>query len=290
MYYISYYVINYLSTMSQFLDSESQKYIQQFKSQLFVIKYGGAALESEHTMPHFLSNIAQIHKEGIRIILIHGGGKHLSYKMKERNMPVNFKNGLRVTSRETAILADEAFSELNDIICKELHKYDVKTKSYKHGQHFKSPLLDIDDKENRVGSHLSHINMEDPNLTTISVVSSIVQEEDDNTLLNINADQVAVDLAVHFKAQKVIFISDVNGIYTDINKPETKLDHVTEKDIHLLIEKGILHGGMQLKVEMALKALKGGVNKAHFIDGSIENSLLKEIFTDKGIGTEIVHE
>ena len=276
--------------MNELNNLESLKYIQQFKNQLFIIKYGGAALESEDMMPHFLSNIADLHKKGIYIILIHGGGKRLSQKMKLKNIPVEFKNGLRVTSQETVLLAAEAFSELNQIICENLTKYNITTVSYKNGDYFYAPLIDSATPLNRVGGELSKIELPIPSNNELNVISSIAKENNTNELLNINADQMAVDIAIHFKAKKVIFISDVNGIYLDINKPETKLDHVSESEIFKLIEKGILHGGMQLKVEMALKALKGGVEKAHFIDGSIQNSLLKEIFTDEGIGTEIVHD
>ena len=108
--------------------------------------------------------------------------------------------------------------------------------------------------------------------------------------MNVNADYVCVELADALKAKKVIFVSDVNGIRTEVGNPDSKIDHITESEIKKLVEKDVIYGGMEYKVMMALEALKRGVHKVHFIDGLDSNSLMVEILTEKGAGTEIVHD
>lgn len=291
-----------------FKEEEGQNYLAKFQGETFVVKYGGAALEEKETMHYFLEDVAEMKKNGINIILVHGGGKMLSRKMQEKNLPVIFENGLRKTTPEVAEIAKEAFAELNAMICEQLEQYGCKTLSLVHGRAVKARLMNPQDPQNRVGEVVS-IEAGLIDIHTLPVISSVGQffgqngsadnesglmKEDEiipyGSVLNINADLLAVNVAESVKAKKLIFISDVNGIYLDHLRPETKLSHVTESEIMQLIEKGILHGGMKLKVEMALSALKSGVNKVHFIDGSIEHSLMYEIFTEKGIGTEIVHE
>ncbi len=268
---------------------EAEKYINRFRNELFVIKYGGAALESSKMMPYFLKDIAELYKRDIHIVLVHGGGRKLSEKMKEKKINVRFHQGLRFSTSETVKLADEVFSELNKNICDTLDGYNCHTVSHVHGKGIQAELIDPSQKEDFTGK-VKKIDFTDLDKNKISVISSLGTEYQSGRMLNINADHLAVEVAILLKARKIIFISDVNGIYLNAQSKKSKLDHVTESDIQKLIQKGILKGGMKLKIEMALKALKSGINKAHFIDGSLEHSILKEIFTDKGIGTEIVHD
>ncbi|MDH5716774.1 MAG: acetylglutamate kinase [Spirochaetia bacterium] len=274
-----------------FSTTEGQKYLNIFKDKIFVIKYGGAALESEEMMPYFLEDIAEMFLHGIKIILVHGGGKKLSQKMEEKNIPVVFENGLRKTTEETVLLAKEVFAELNQSICSVLKQFKVPPLSLADSRLILAKLENEENPENKVGI-VEQIITEKINFQYIPVVSSIGHYFTDNKInyLNINADHLAVDIARALTARKVIFISDVNGIYLDPQKPETKISHITESEIKKLINDNILTGGMKLKIEMALEALKGGINKVHFIDGRIEHSVMLEIFTDKGIGTEIVHD
>lgn len=278
-----------------FNTQEGKKYLDMFQGETFVLKYGGAALETPEMMGYFLEDVAEMKKHGINIVLVHGGGKRLSARMKEEKLPVTFENGLRQTSPEAAILAQKVFSELNKEVCQKLSEYGCQSTPLDQGRTIAARLIDPEKPHNRVGVvHEVHSDL--INTANIPVISSVgcsvgppVDEIEEGSLLNINADWMAVDVALAIRARKVIFISDVNGIYTDHNDSSTKLSHVTEGEIASLVERGILHGGMELKVNMALQALKGGVNKVHFIDGSIEHSLILEIFTDQGVGTEIVH-
>ncbi|MDH4262147.1 MAG: acetylglutamate kinase [Spirochaetia bacterium] len=275
-----------------FKTKEGEKYLKTFQNTTIVVKYGGAALEEKSMMNYFLEDVAQMKQHGINIVLVHGGGKMLSEKMKEKNLPVVFEKGMRKTTEQAAELASEVFAEMNQLICLKLQEFGSQAQSLVHGNVVSAKLMNESDPENRVGE-VVEINAALIDTHYIPVISSIGKSIDENipkgSYLNINADLLAVAVAQSVKARKLIFISDVNGIYLDHTRPETKLSHVTENEIFELIQKGVLHGGMQLKVEMALKALKSGVSKIHFIDGRIEHSLMYEIFTDKGIGTEIVH-
>ena len=275
-----------------FKTSEGQKYVEAFQGSTVVLKYGGAALEEKSMMDYFLEDVAQMKKHKINIIIVHGGGKMLSVKMKERNLPVVFENGMRKTTAAAAELACEVFAELNSDICAKLAEFGVDARGFTDGRAVRAKLINAADPENRVGE-VSGIHADLMNTPYIPVLSSIGRSIDreipDGSLLNINADLLAMAVAESTRARKLVFISDVNGIYLDHTKADTKISHITESEIQVLIEQGVLHGGMQLKVEMALKALKSGVNKVHFIDGRIEHSLMYEMFTDRGIGTEIVH-
>ena len=280
---------------------EAEKYYQRFHNKIFVIKYGGSALESSELMRHFLKSVAKLHHKGIFIVLVHGGGPMLSRKMKEYNIPVEFKNGLRVSSRETVLLAEKVFSEINQKICTHLNEISCKTQPFTHGSCISAELIDPKNEDNRVG-RITNIQSSSFDLQKIPVVSSLGTLTDSlgnvsagnvsaqDRLLNLNADHLAVSLSHYIRARKLIYISDVNGIYANSNNPASKIDHITESEIERLMGQGVLHGGMQLKVRAALEALKGGVNKVHFIDGTIRNSLLYEVLTDKGMGTEIVHD
>lgn len=275
--------------------SEGKKYLSTFKDEIFIIKYGGAALEEADMMDYFLEDVAAMAQHSIKMVIIHGGGKALSKKMKDQNIEVQFEDGMRVTSEKTVTLAKEVFTELNETICNKLKLFGADPISLTNGDTVRAKLIDSKKINNRVGI-VHSIDAHKFDLSRLPVLSSIgrsVGEPEDTiqegSLLNINADLVAVAVAKALKARKIVFISDVNGIYLDPKDSKTQLSHVTKQEIQELIDKKILQGGMKLKVEMALDALASGVNKVHFIDGRIDHSLIKEIFTDEGIGTEIVH-
>ncbi len=282
-----------MEPLSLLNSSEGKKYLKKFHSCLFIIKYGGSALSDPKMMSFFLDDIANMFKHNIRIILVHGGGPHLSSEMHKHNMDVTFINGLRITTEKTVVMARNIFTQLNQTICDMLCQKDVIPISYADGTYIHATHLDNNIPGNRVG-RVINISLSEPTIDYIPVVSSIGMDvaqytEGLGTHLNINADHLAVQLGIYFQASKIIFLSDIDGIYLDIHKPDTKVSQVTEKDINHLIQKNILQGGMRLKVESALHAIKNGVSKVHFINGSVHHSILMEIFTDIGIGTEIVY-
>ncbi|MES0488810.1 MAG: acetylglutamate kinase [Leptospirales bacterium] len=279
-----------------FKTPEGKKYLAEFQDEIFVIKYGGAALETGSMKRFFLEDVAQMQKHGLRIILVHGGGKMLSAKMKEENIEVEFVNGIRKTTERIAELALEVFTLINIEICEILKEFGINPLSLSEGKTVGAKLIDSENPDNRVGDAVK-IDTGRVDISSLPVLSSIgrsvgppVDTLEEGSLLNINADMLALSTALAIKARKLIFISDVNGIYLDHEDKDTKLSRITESEINNLVEKGVLHGGMRLKVEMALRALKNGVRKVHFLDGRIEHSIMKEIFTDEGIGTEIVHD
>ncbi len=279
-----------------FRTDEGKKYLKEFQGELFVVKYGGAALEQETMMDYFLEDVAAMKAHGIGIVLVHGGGKALTQEMNKRGLKVEFIDGIRQTSPEAVDLAHDVFGEINTLICQKLEKLGCQTKQLTHGNSVMAVLDNPQNPQNRVGQVKSVVSelIDTPAIPVISSLGRSMGPPHDKLakgeLLNINADHLAVHVAQSLKARKIIFISDINGIYLDIDDPSSKLSHVTETQIKELIEKGILHGGMKLKVMTALEGLKSGVKKVHFIDGSLEHSLIIEIFTDQGIGTEIVHD
>ena len=280
--------------------TETEKYFRRFSNEVFVIKYGGSALDQANLMKHFLSDVARLYQKGVRVVLVHGGGPMLSRKMKEEKISVSFKNGLRVTSKETIRLAAQVFTEVNHQICDCLAQFSLPTQSIVNGTFITARLFDPQNSNNRVGM-VDQIDISQFDLEKIPVVSSMgrlfnrqsVELDSEGviceSLLNLNADHLSAALASKLPARKLIYISDVNGIYKDCNEPASKINHITISEIKNLIKEGVLHGGMRYKVETAIEALKSGVKKVHFIDGTIEHSLLYEILTDEGIGTEIVH-
>ena len=273
---------------------QSAKYIEEFKGSVFILKYGGVALSDQESMEHTLKDVARLFQQGILIVVVHGGGPMLSKRMKKENIPVEFKDGLRITTREAIKIISEVFGELNQKICNVLNAFSCSTQSIISDPCIKGDLIDAKNTENRVG-RICSIETDQIDLTKIPVISPMAAFEDVNEqpaseFLNVNADHLSVELAEPLNARKVIFISDVNGILTDVDDPASMIDHIRESEVKKLVKEGIIYGGMEYKVRMALEALKRGVNKVHFINGLKSNSLMAEILTESGIGTEIVHD
>lgn len=285
-----------MKALQFFKTPEGEKYLKEFHNEIFVIKYGGAALEDPSMMDYFLEDVAAMKSHGIQVVLIHGGGKALTQKMEERDLEVKFVEGIRQTSPQAVKLAQEVFAQINHTICQRLNELGCQTQPLTHGRSVIASLIDPTRPENRVGKVEQILSdlIDTPHIPVLSSIGQSIGAPKDplekGELLNINADTLAIHVASALKARKIIYISDIDGIYIDINDPSTKLSHVTEREIEELIDKGVIHGGMQLKIRTALEGLKKGVRKVHFINGSVEHSLMIEIFTDRGIGTEIVHD
>jgi len=274
--------------------SETKYYIDKFKNTTFVVKYGGAALEDKNLMQYFLRDIAAIYKSGIKLILVHGGGKLLSQFMREVNLPVKFEDGMRVTTKETIPIAIKAFNTLNKQICNFLQSLNIPAMSLSGESSglVNAEALFISDNNLEINNFVGKVKKINHDILGnlekhIPIITSLGIGDDGN-IYNINADLVASKIASSLRVEKIIFISDVNGIYLDAEEPATHISHITPDEVNKLIANEKLKGGMKLKIELSLDALKNGVNKVHFINGKLDHSLLKEIFTHHGIGTEIV--
>ncbi len=277
---------------------EALPYIQEFRGQTFVIKYGGAAMEDEQIVEKFLRDVVFLEAVGINPVLVHGGGKAITARMREAGLKAQFVNGLRVTD-EAAIRIVE--STLDGVINPEI----VKTITDFHGR-----AIGLSGKDVFVARKLPEQKIEGggtmdigfvgeaASMRTAAIVKAIGQEvvpvispigaTEDGTVLNINADVAAAALAGELKASKLIFVSDVPGIMRDPEAPDSLIPTVTAAQAESLIKSKVIAGGMIPKVKSAVAALGNGVQKIHLIGGHIQHCLLLEIFTNAGIGSEIV--
>jgi acetylglutamate kinase len=277
---------------------EALPFIQKFRGQLFVIKYGGSAMEDDQVVERFLRDVVFLEAVGINPVIVHGGGKAITARMREAGIKARFVNGLRVTDQASInIVADVLDNDINPSIVTTIKGFGGRAV----GLHGKNVLvgrkLPPQTEHNETGIDLGFVGeVIDVNLSPIQdavsheivpVISPLAKDAAGN-ILNINADIAAGTLAGRLKAEKFIYLSDVPGIMRDPSQRDSLIPSVTRDEIERLREDEIITGGMIPKVESALQALAVGVKKVHFIDGRTPHSLLLEIFTNAGIGTEIV--
>lgn len=276
---------------------EALPYIRQFYGKLFVIKYGGKAMIDEELKRSVVKNIVLLRYVGIVPIVVHGGGPEITELMQRLGKEPKFVRGLRVTDAETAEIAEMV---LAGKINKELVDLINRSGSLAVGLNGKDANLLRASKippERTGGVDLGFVGeVEEVNPSVlhllssagyIPVVSSTSADEEGNTL-NLNADHVAGKIAAALKSTKLIFLTDVDGIYRDPNDPSTLISVLKASEAKELLQKGVIERGMIPKVEACLEALANGVPQTHIINGSIPHALLMEVFTDKGIGTMIV--
>lgn len=277
---------------------EALPFIQKFRGQLFVIKYGGSAMEDEHIVERFLRDVVFLEAVGINPVLIHGGGKAITHRMREAGLKPRFVNGLRVTDEASIrIVEDVLDNDLNPSIVTLLKGFGGKAVGLYGKNVLVGKKLPPQTEGKVTGIDLGYVGeVIDVDLNavqaviaqeTVPVISPLARDKDGD-VLNINADIAAGTLAGRLKAAKFIYLSDVPGIMRDPTDKESLIPSVTREEIEQLKEDEIISGGMIPKVESALHALSMGVKKVHFIDGRTPHSLLLEIFTNTGVGTEIV--
>ena len=271
---------------------EALPYIKKFFNKIFVIKFGGSALSDEGVRKSVLEDIVFLKYAGMKPILVHGGGPFISQKMKEAKKKPKFVDGLRVTDKKTMEIVDNALGELNTMMVEEIKVLGaeafglsgkenklITAKKVKHKEDigFAGTVHSID---TTVLERLIEANI-------IPVISPVALG-DDNELYNVNADEAASNLAFAFKAEKFFVLTNVRGIMKEKDNLETLYRSLSISDVDTLCKKGIIETGMIPKTKACIKALEGKVKKAHIIDGNLPHALLLEIFTDKGIGTEII--
>jgi acetylglutamate kinase len=276
---------------------EALPYIQQYRGKTVVIKYGGSAMEDEHVVERMLRDVVFLEAVGINPVLIHGGGKAITQKMREAGLKAEFVNGLRVTDEKAIRIVEEVLDcEINPKIVATINEFGGKAVGISGKDVIKAKKLPPHVGEDGVAQDLGFVgeavglNLKEVKLAlaqeTVPVISPIAQDEN-GVPLNVNADIGAGVIAGALQASKLIYLSDVLGIMRDPHEKDSLIPSVTSGMIETLIEDEIIEGGMIPKVRSAVKALNEGVGKVHFIDGRIAHSLLLEIFTNSGIGTEI---
>lgn len=276
---------------------EALPYIQKFRGCTFVIKYGGAAMEEEHIVDRFLRDIVFLEAVGINPVLVHGGGKAITAKMKAEGLAARFVNGLRVTDARTIeIVAGTLDGEINPKIVESIQRFGGQALGVSGSKVFVARRMppqrtetgeDIDIGFVGEAARINAEKVREAIHKEVVPVISPIGAEQDGTTLNINADVAAAALAAALKATKLIFVSDVSGIMRDPAVPESLIPTISVSQIESLIKQRVISGGMIPKVQSAAAALGQGVGKVHLIAGQTPHGLLLEIFTNAGIGTEI---
>jgi acetylglutamate kinase len=298
--------------MSQFIDSqlrldllrEALPYIQRFKGKTFVVKFSGKVTEDHERLISLCEELALVHQVGIRVCVIHGGGKQLSELAEKMGVEQTIIEGRRVTDDETLEMAKMIFAgKINTDILAALRHRGIHAVGLSgvdgnivHAE--RRPPKEIVDRKTGESAqvdfgHVGDIIQIDSSLLTVlldhgylPVVSSLGADAE-GKVFNINADTIASEIAVQLGAEKLVLLSDVDGIYLQAGEPETKLSRLTAGEASKLIATGAASGGMIPKLQSIIELLQRGVKSAHVINGNSRNSLLAEVFTDEGTGTMI---
>jgi len=269
---------------------EALPYIRKFHKKIFIIKYGGSILGEERVRKSVLEDIAFLRYIGIRPILVHGGGPNITERLKELKIHAEFVDGMRVTDKFTLEIVEEELNKLNDLIVKEISSYGVLAIGIKGQDNFiKAKKIKYEVDLGYVGEIIDFDRKRlDEILDKAIPVISPMGISSDNVKYNINADEVAFFMAAKLKAEKLILLTNVLGVMRDIEDESSLIQTINIKDIENLIKDKVIEKGMIPKVRAAQKAIEEGVKKAHIIDAKIPHAILLEIFTNEGIGTEIV--
>jgi len=279
---------------------EALPYIQKFRGSTFVVKYGGSFMDDPNPegRDRVATDIAFLAAVGIQVVVVHGGGKAITRAMETAGIKSEFRGGMRVTDAATVKIVEETLNkEINGQICDSLRCRGANPLGMP-GNHVNlcEKLLSADEAGNPIDlGFVGDIKFVKAKLIKkaladgfLPVVSPIALDGDDQPY-NTNADVAAAAIANSLRARRLIFMSDVPGLLADPKDPSTLIATLKVGEVDELKKKGVIAGGMIPKVDSAVKALKEGVRRVHFIDGRVPHSLLLEVFTDKGVGTEIVH-
>jgi acetylglutamate kinase len=276
---------------------EALPYMQGFRGMNVVIKYGGSAMEDPALVETVLRDIVFLEAVGINPVIVHGGGKAISQRMKEAGLKPVFAGGLRVTDAASIdIVADVLNHVISPGIVKKIGELGGSAVACPGPGVFrakKSPPIQVDGQAVDLGFVGELTGCETGTVQAavrkeqVPVISPLGRDAS-GQLYNINADTAAAEMAVALGAAKMIYLSDVNGLLRDPADPSTRIPTVTLGEIESLKKEGVISGGMLPKVESFAKVIRSGVKKVHLIDGRIPHALLLELFTDCGIGTEIL--
>lgn len=277
---------------------EALPYIQRFRGQTFVIKYGGSAMEDDAIVESLLMDIVFLEAVGINPVLVHGGGKAITKRLEALDIPSQFVRGLRVTDADTIGVVEEILDRsVNPRIVQTLTSFGGRAHGIPGATVFHAKRLKpVRTPEGETLDWGFVGEVESVDITpieadiaaeTVSVVSPLARDTR-GQILNVNADTAASSIACALKASKIIYLSDVPGILKIPTDPGTLISTVDRHLCDSLKADGTLSGGMLPKVESAFTAIDSGVEKVHFIDGRIPHGLLLEVFTDAGVGTQIL--
>ena len=274
---------------------EALPYIQKFNRKIIVVKYGGSAMSNEELQRNVIKDVTLLKLVGFKPIIVHGGGKEISRWVGKVGKEAQFVNGLRVTDEETMEIAEMVLGRINKQLVTMVQELGVKAVgvSGKDGG-----LLRVDRKyaDGKDIGFVGDIRRVDPKILYdllekdfLPIVAPIGLDEDFVTY-NINADDAACAIARAVGADKLVFLTDIEGLYGDINDKSSFIPRITASEAEALIEGGMIGGGMLPKLGNCTEAVKNGVNRVHILDGRIPHCLLLEVFTNEGVGTMIFRD
>uniref|UniRef100_UPI004057B00C acetylglutamate kinase n=1 Tax=Acetatifactor sp. TaxID=1872090 RepID=UPI004057B00C len=274
---------------------EALPYIQQFNRKIIVVKYGGSAMSNEELQKNVIKDVTLLKLVGFKPIIVHGGGKAISKWVEKAGKKAEFINGLRVTDAETMEIAEMVLSKVNKDLVRMVEELGVKAVgiSGKDGA-----MLKVDKKlaDGQDIGFVGDVKEVDPKVIYdllendfLPIIAPIGLDDNFDTY-NINADDAACAIAKAVGADKLVFLTDIEGLYRDINDKSSFISRLTDKEADDLINGGMIGGGMLPKLSNCTSAIQNGVNRVHILDGRIPHCLLLEIFTKNGIGTAIVKE
>lgn len=264
---------------------EAFGWVKKFEGKIIVIKYGGNAMNGDSRQDPVLEDIAMLAKMGLKIVVVHGGGPKIDAALKSRGIQKKLIDGLRVTDKTTLSVVSEVLQDVNRDCVEGLRKAGVKARNCTDGT-FTTVIHNP-----KLGYVGSIINVNTNRLLqrladgVVPVISSLGKDNSGH-LTNINADTAAAKLAIALRAEKLTILTNVDSV---IDEQGARIRHIAVEEVEDYINSGVVHGGMIPKVRACAEAADHGVKKAHLVNGTASRTLLVEIFTDEGIGTEIVN-
>ena len=274
---------------------EALPYIQKFKDKIIVVKYGGSAMVDEELKRKVIEDVVLLKLVGFKPIIVHGGGKEISKWVDKVGMNTKFVNGLRVTDEPTMEIAEMVLNKVNKSLVSLIEQLGVKAvgisgkdggtlvvdKKYSDGED-----IGFVGEVKRVNPDLIHTLLENDFIPVICPIGV----DDEFHSYNINADDAACAIATAIKAEKLAFLTDIEGVFKDYDDKDSLISELSIEDARELIGGGTIGGGMLPKLNNCIEAIESGVSRVHILDGRIPHCLLLEIFTNKGIGTAILNK
>ena len=272
---------------------EALPYIRRFHGSTVIVKYGGSAMVDHELKKSVVRDVALLKLVGFRPVIVHGGGKEITKWVNRVGLETEFVNGLRVTDKDTVLVAEMVLNRVNKGLVSMMEKTGLKAVgiSGKDGTLLRVDKKYADGKDLGFVGEVREVNtgildtlLDNDYIPVICPIGS----DDEYHSFNINAEDVASAIAVSMKASKLVFLSDIEGVYEDPADPSTLISQMDVKEARAFIRSGHAGGGMLPKLTNCIDAIEAGVGRVHILDGRIRHSLLLEFFTDKGIGTAII--
>jgi acetylglutamate kinase len=272
--------------------TEALPWINKMNGRTVVVKYGGAAMENADLMRQVVGDLMLMKLMGLRIVLVHGGGKAINALLKQLDIPVKFERGLRITDDQTMEAVQMVLiGKVNQTLVRGLNAYGNVGVGISGADGMTFEVEQTDPALGRVGT-ITHVNTELIESVLddgyIPVIASVGCGEDG--FYNINADVAASEVASALGADKLVYLTDVDGLFRDVEDEESLISQLTKSEAEELLGSGMLSAGMIPKISSVVEALKGGVKEVHLLNGTFPHALLLEVFTDAGIGTMIVQD